>query len=229
MNLKHVEGRVVIKVDEESKNSFRFEDGTTIRLERNWNNLNKRETAAVNAWVISGEGIPEGVEILIHHNAIHDSYRIFNYTPLSGEEIASNWKYYAIPQDMCYLYREGEEWQPLPGFATALRVFVPYGGIIEGVPPKKLKNVLYITKGDYEGNVVHTLVACDYEIVCQGANGREQRVIRCLPNGDEKTGKEPEVIVVDHTLTERLKRGELYVGLTETDAKPLNLELCQTK
>lgn len=219
--LKHVENKIVIRVDPEGKNTHRFDDGTTIRLERQFNNLNRRETEPVNAWVVSGEGIPEGVEILIHPNAIHDSYRIFNYTPLSGEEIASNWKYYGISEDMCYLYREGEEWLPLKGFATALRVFEPYKGLIGNIPPKQLKNVLYVTKGAYEGQVVHTVVAADYQIVFQGTNGQESSIIRCRPNGDEKTQREPEVIAIDHVLTNLVKQGKLLVGITINDAKTL--------
>lgn len=219
--LKHVDNKVVIKIDPENKNFWTFSNGEKIRLERQYNNLNRRETEPVNAFVVSAEDIPEGAEILIHHNAIHDSYKIFNYTQLSGEEIASTWKYYSIPIEMCYLYREGEDWLPLKGFATALRVFEPYQGLIEGIPPKQLKNVLYITKGDYEGNVVHTLVACDYEIIFQGTNGKEQRVIRLLPNGDERLQKEPEVIMVYNNYTEKVKRGKLLVGLSISDAKPL--------
>ena len=64
--MRAVEGRVIISVDHEKKNSHTFEDGTTIRLERDWNNLNRRETQPVNAIVIDGEGIKDGAEILIH-------------------------------------------------------------------------------------------------------------------------------------------------------------------
>ena len=63
-----VEGRVVISVDLESKNSHTFSDGTKIRLEREYNNLNQRETKPVNAIVIDGEDIESGSQILIHPN-----------------------------------------------------------------------------------------------------------------------------------------------------------------
>ena len=65
--LKHVEGRIIVSVDHESKNSHKFADGTVIRLERDYNNLNRRQTQPTNAIVISGKDISKGSEILIHH------------------------------------------------------------------------------------------------------------------------------------------------------------------
>ena len=54
-----VEGKVVVSVDHEKKNSYTFENGVTIRMERDWNNLNRRETQPVNAIVIDGEGFQQ--------------------------------------------------------------------------------------------------------------------------------------------------------------------------
>ena len=64
--LKAVDGKVIISVDLEGKNSHTFSDGTKIRLERQYNNLNRRETHPVNAIVIDGEGVKSGSQILIH-------------------------------------------------------------------------------------------------------------------------------------------------------------------
>ena len=224
--LVHVEDRVVVRINLEAKNYHTFSNGLTIRRERQYNELNRRITQPVNAIVISGEGIPEGTEILIHQNAADDNYRIYNYEPLSGKETGSDWKYFSIPVDMCYLYREGNDWLPLKGWATALRVFKPYEGLIQNIEPTQLKDVLYITKGDYEGKVVHTITYVDFEIIFQGINGREDRRIRLRPNGNEKTKHEAEVIVINHDLTEKVKQGKLLVGLNTSDAKPLNETVC---
>lgn len=226
--LKHVDNKVVIRIDIENKNSHRFSDGTTIRIERQYNNLNRRETEPVNAWVVSAENIKEGSEILIHPNAVTESYRIYNYAPLSGEEIAGQWKYYGIPEEMCYLYREGERWLPLKGYVVGQRVFEPYKGIIEGIEPTQIKNVLYIETGELAGKVVQTLKACDYEIIFQGTNGQEQRIIRCRYFPNDPDNERQEVIAIRHDLTERVNDGSLYLGLNATNAKPHNEYLCQT-
>ena len=114
--LKWVQGKVIISVDLESKNSHTFSDGTKIRIERQWNNLNKRETHPVNATVISGEGIKSGSQILIHPNMTHDTYRVFDFAPLSGEIEQNDTKYYSIPSEQCYAWLDGDTWRPLKGF-----------------------------------------------------------------------------------------------------------------
>lgn len=224
--LKHVEDRVIVRVNAESKNTHTFSNGLVIRRERQYNELNRRITQPVNAIVVSAEYIPEGTEILIHQNGADDNYRIFNYEALSGSVTGSDWGYYSLPIDMCYLYREGNDWLPLKGWATALRVFKPYEGLIQNIEPTQLKDVLYITKGDYEGNVVHTITYVDFEIIFQGINGQEDRRIRLRPNGNEKTKHEAEVTVINHDLTEKVKQGKLFVGLNTSDAKPLKEYPC---
>jgi hypothetical protein len=219
--LTAIEGRVIVSIDIEKKNSHRFSNGTVIRLERNWNNLDRKSTQPVNAICISGEGIKPNSEILIHHNMCHDTYRIFNYRSLSGEETGSDIRYYSIPSEQCYAWRDGEEWKPLPNFSLALRVFKPYNGILTGIEPKLIKNVLYILDGEYKGMVCHTLRACDFEIRFQGTDGREHTLIRCRPNGNIKVQREPEVIGINHEYTKMVNNGELYVGINVSDAKPI--------
>ena len=217
--MKAVEGKVIISVDHESKNSYTFEGGLKIRLERNWNNLNKRETHPVNAIVIDGDGLKEGSEILIHPNMTHDSYKIHNYTNLSGEVEGSDIKYYSVPADQCYAWFD-EEWKPLKGFDFALRVFRPYDGVLEGIEPKLMPDILYATTGEFKGKIVHTLKSCDYEIIFQGRQGREERIIRFRHFPDEDHERE-EVIAVREDLTELLNKGKLLVGLTPTSAKTI--------
>jgi hypothetical protein len=224
MNLKHTHGRVVVSVALEFKNSHKFEDGTTIRLERQFNEFNKRITEPVNAIVVSADNIPVGAEILIAHNCTHDVNKVFDYENLSGELLATDTKYFSIPESDCFLWRMGgDKWQPIGIYETALRVFKPYEGPLEGVEPELIKNALFVTSGDYEGLVVRTLVACDYEIIFQNEHGREERIIRFRPDGDEEAQREPEAICVDHGLTEKVVEGELLVGLSIKDCKQLEL------
>lgn len=221
MSLKHVDKRIVIKVDLEAKNWHTFEDGTKIRRERDYEELNKRITQPVNATVISSEIIPIGCEVLIHHNCCHDVNKIFDYENLSGEAEASSVKYFSIPESDCYAWRDEDgELKPMKDFEFALRVFEPYKGVLEGIEPTLLKNVLYITTGNLKGFVVGVLKASDYEIVFQGLNGREERVIRIRHSEDEDFERE-EIIYVNHHLTEKVNNGELLVGLSATSCQPI--------
>ena len=218
--LRHVEGKIVVRADLQSKNQHTFANGTTIKLERGWNNLNYRDKSCVNAWVISAKGIPEGAEILTHHNALSETYQITNHGQLSGEEIGSSIRYYSIPEEQAFFWRViGGEWQPVGGFTPALRVFVPYTGIIQGVEPTKLKDTLYITAGPLKGNVVHTLKACDYEIIFQDFNNQENQLIRCRHY--ETDHEREEITCLNHELTKQVKSGKLFVGIDKATAKPL--------
>jgi hypothetical protein len=222
MNLKHTHGRVVVEVDLEKKNHHTFEHGETIRLERNFNNFNQREVMPVNAIVISAENIPTGAEVLIAHNCTHEVNRIYDYKNLSGEDQATDIKYFSIQETDCFLWRMNDgDWQPIGIYATALRVFKPYLGFLEGIEPEIVENVLYVTSGEYKGLVVRTLKACDYQIVFQESNGRESNIIRFRPNGDEEEKREPEAIAIEHDLTEKVANGELFIGLTIKDCQPL--------
>lgn len=216
-NLRHVPGRVIVKIDDKGKDFHTFQSGLKIRLERRFNNFNKRETHPVNAVVISGENIQAGSEILIHPNETHDSNRIFDY-----KENNSDIGYFSIKEEQCFAWHNGVEWQPMQGFDFAFRVYKPYTGMIAGIEPTVLKDYLWITSGKYKNNVVKTIVATDYEIVAQDKNGREVRLIRFRPMGDEKTKREEEAIAIMNDLTDKVNNGELYVGLNEATCKPLN-------
>jgi len=222
MGLKHTEGRVVVRVDREKKNYHTFADGTKIRVERQFDNFNRRETQPTNAIVVSAKGIPEGAEILVHPNAPEENNRIYDYTPLSGEEVASHVKYYSIPKDQCFAWRNENQWKPIPPFELALRVFKPYKGLLTGVEPTQLKDVLFVLTGDLKGKVVKTIKAADYEIVFQDSNGQEGRLIRFRPNCDEKTKREPEAIAILHSETNLVNGGKLLVGLSKSDCKTIN-------
>lgn len=218
--VKAVNGKVIISVDLESKNSHTFEDGTKIRLERQFNNLNRRETHPVNAFVIDGDGIKPGSQILIHPNCTHETNKIFNHSSLSGQLEGSNVKIFSVDEDKCYAWLDGEEWKPLKGFDFAFRVFIPYEGKLEGIEPTLIKDVLYVTTGELKGKVVHTLKACDYEIIFQGTKGREERIIRFRHFPDQDHERE-EVIAIDDYLTQKVKNKKLLIGLSPANAKTI--------
>ena len=215
-------GRVIIKIDLESKNSHTFADGTKIRLERQYDNFNMRYVKPVNAEVVNAKNIPEGAEILIHHNATHDTYRLFNYLPPT-QDASTSLKYYSIPESECFFWREkvGDEWKTLDNFITALRIYEPYNGKFEGIEPKLLKNKLYATSGEYANKVVDVLNASDYEVVFQGDDGIERSLIR-LRHFENQENEREEIVAIDHSLTEKVKSGILLVGYNKSNAKKLN-------
>jgi hypothetical protein len=221
MKLKAPANRVIIKVDLESKNSHTFKDGTKIKLERVYDNFNMRYVKPVNAEVVSAKDIPTGSEILIHHNATHDTYKIFNYQRPTAEA-SSDMQYFSIPIEECFMWRneKGSTWNALNNFITGLRVFEPYNGILEGIEPTLIKNKIYVTSGELEGNVVGTVISSDYEIIYQDDDGTEGKIIRLryYPEGNDRN----EVISIEHEMTNKVKNGELLVGYNISDAKKLN-------
>jgi hypothetical protein len=221
MKLIAPSNRVIVKVDLESKNSHTFKDGTKIRLERVYDNFNMRYVKPVNAIVVNAKNIPEGSEILIHHNSTHDTYRIFNYKSFT-EDASSDIKYYSIPMEECFLWRKKskDSWKPLNNFITALRIFQPYTGFLEGITPSVIKDKLYITSGELKGNVCEVLKATDYQIIFQGDDGVEESIIRLRHFEDGYNDRE-EVIAINHELTDMVITGQLLVGITPADATKL--------
>ena len=221
MELKAPANRVIIKVDLESKNSHTFKDGTKIKLERQYDNFNMRYVKPVNAEVVNAKDIPEGAEILIHHNSTHDTYKIFNYQKPTAEA-SSDVQYFSIPIEECFMWRSEKcsTWNPLNNFITGLRIFEPYTGFLQGIEPSLIKNKLYITSGELSGNVVGTVISSDYEIIYQNDDGTEGKIIRLryYPEGNDRN----EVISIEHEMTDKVKKGELLVGYSISDAKKLN-------
>lgn len=222
-NLNHVHDRVVVKVDMDSKNSYQFSNGVQIRLERKFNEFNRRITEPINCIIISGEGLLKGGEMLVDHNAFHESNRINDYKNSFENDESDKVRYFSVPIYECYAWRKPSgEWMPMPTFEFGLRVFKPYGGLIQGMPPTQLKDTLYVTTGELKGNVVKTVVAADYCIIFQGDNGREDYLIRFRPDGDDSQKMEPEAIAILHDETDKVISGEYLVGYSETDCKPIS-------
>ena len=225
MKLKAPSNRVIIKVDLESKNSHTFKDGTKIKLERVYDNFNMRYVKPVNAEVVDAKDIPTGAEILIHHNATHDTYKIFNYQRPTTEA-SSDIQYFSIPIEECFMWREGKGsiWNALNNFVTALRIFKPYKGMLQGIEPELMNNKLYITSGELKGRAVNTVISSDYEIIYQNDDGTEGRIIRLryFPDGNDRN----EIIAINDNMTELIKNGELLVGYNKSDAKQLKEVEC---
>jgi hypothetical protein len=220
MKLKAPSNRVIIKVDLESKNSHTFKDGTKIKLERVYDNFNMRYVKPVNAEVVDAKDIPAGAEILIHHNATHDTYKIFNYQRPTTEA-SSDIQYFSIPIEECFMWREGKGsiWNALNNFVTALRIFKPYKGMLQGIEPEVMNNKLYITSGELKGRAVNTVISSDYEIIYQNDDGTEGRIIRLryFPDGNDRN----EIIAINDNMTELVENGDLWVGYSKSDAKQL--------
>lgn len=222
-NLVHVEDRIVVKVDMKGKDSHTFESGLTIRRERNFNNFNRRETQPVNAIVISGEGIPKNAEILVDHNAFHETNRVNDYKNRFEKEDSDRVRYFSLPRYECYAWRLGAGgWTPIYPFEFGLMVFEPYRGVLQGIEPKVVKDTLYVLSGELKGSVVKTLKGCNYIIVYQDLNGRENYLLTFRPFGDTKRKMEEEAVAILHDETKKVKNGELLVGFSVSDAKPLN-------
>ncbi len=193
--LKHVQGRAIIRVNVESKNTTTFAGGLTIRRERRFNNFNFREVNPSNGFIISAENMAKGAEVLFDYTAAHDSNKIFDYKTNSNDVV-----YYSIKEEECYAWRMGkDEWKPTPNYEFGLRVYKPYIGHLVGIQPTFLKDTLYLTTGELRGKVVLTLKGCDYQI----------RINR----------SRDEIVCVSHILTSKLNNGELLVGLSPNDAK----------
>lgn len=225
MKLKAPSNRVIIKVDLESKNSHTFKDGTKIKLERVYDNFNMRYVKPVNAEVVDAKDIPAGAEILIHHNATHDTYKIFNYQRPTTEA-SSDIQYFSIPIEECFMWRKGKGsiWNALNNFVTALRIFKPYNGMLQGIEPEVMNNKLYITSGELKGRAVNTVISSDYEIIYQNDDGTEGRIIRLryYPDGNDRN----EIIAINDNMTELIENGDLLVGYNKSDAKQLKEVEC---
>lgn len=223
-NLVHVEGRIVVKLDIKNKDSHAFESGLTIRRERKYNEFNRRITEPVNCEVISGEGIPKGSELLVDHNAFHETNRINDYKNSFEYEESDRVRYFSIPYYEAFCWRVGgEDWHPLPPFEFALRVFEPYKGILEGIEPTKIKDTLYVLTGELKDKVVKTVIGSDYEIIYQELTGREGHLICFRPFGEQKRNMEEEAIAILWDKTEQVNNGELLIGFSISDAKPLQI------
>jgi hypothetical protein len=207
MKLIAPKDKIIVEVDLESKNSHTFQDGTKIRLERGYDNFNGRYTNPVNGVLVDGMGLKPSTPVVMHHNSVHDTNKLF---AIRNKPLCAT---YSVSVEECYLYFE-DKWKPFPQFSIALRLFEPYKGPIQGIQPTLIKNKLYITHGDYAGNVMAVLKSSDYEVIFQDQDGRENRVIRVRNSGERN-----EMIAIDHDATKKVMEYKLLVGLASNSAK----------
>lgn len=223
INVEPTYNRIIVSIDAKYKERTSF-NGTTLNLKRNVNNFDKKYTAPTNAIVISHSELPVGAELLCHHNTHHDTYRIFNYEQISGDNISNETQVYSIPETEVYAWRKGNnEWQPMKGFEFSLRIFKPYTGFLTGIKPTLQKQKLFITTGEYKNTAIICARASDYEIVYNDENGKEQRLIR-LRHFQEPNNIREEILGIDKQATRQILNNELLIGLNEFDAKTLNYE-----
>lgn len=215
--------RIFVECDLQYKNSHSFVTGEKIALQRQFDNFDRKYTQPVNGTVIDANRIPKGAEVLLHHNACHDTYRIFDYKELGADSISDTSKYFSVPEDQCYAWRIGNgNWNPAPGFELGLRLFNPYTGFLSGMLPTQIKNKLLITSGELCGKVVLTKGNCDYNIIFQDKTGREGNLIR-LRHFPEPDNIREEIVGIDYTATEKVQNGEYLVGISPQDAKQINV------
>lgn len=221
-NLKHVEGRIVVKVDMKAKNHHKFANGLVIKRERQFNEFNRRITEPTNCIVISAQNIEKNAEILVEHNALHETNRINSYKNKFENADSDRVRYYSISTFEALAWRiEGGKWNPVEGFEFGLRIFKPYEGLMSGIPPIQIKDTLWVTSGKYKDNAIRTLVGCDYELIFNESFGIEGSLIAFRPEGDTKRNLEAEAVAIMHEITDNIKSGKYLVGYTVIDAKPL--------
>lgn len=241
--IEHTSKRIVVKVDTESKNTYRFGNGQILLMFPNTNQLDRRYTQPVNGIVVSAEDIPVGAEVLLEHNSCHPTNEIVEL-----KDDNPDIKYYSVPELEVYVWRFIENvrypkewlremasqsfksWHPTKYYAIAERVYEPYTGVFHGIKPSVIKNTLLIKTGELKGKIVHTVKNGQYEIIYQDTNGQpnETLVTFHVENEDELSdlilNAKQEVTAINHALTERYLNGELLTGLTPDNCKPLQIE-----
>jgi hypothetical protein len=207
--------RIFISVDMDYKNHTMI-GSEQINLKRDSDNFDKKYVRPINGTVIDAENIPKGAEVLLHHNATHETYMLFDYKELGGNYIQNTIRYFSIPESECYAWRLNGEWHPCNGFEFGLRVFKPHPNYFLDLLPVLVKNKLYITSGELKDKIVITKTASDYEMVFQEKNGKEAKLIR-VRHFDEPENIREEIIAVDNEAAEQFKNGNLLIGYSPTN------------
>jgi hypothetical protein len=187
--LKHADKRIVVKVDTDSKNNYMFDNGIILRLFPKTSQFDGRFFQPTNGIVISADDIPENAEVLLEHNATHETNCI-----VEMKDENPNIKYYSVPEMQCYVWRKMEyidyvrhgykcgggmmgAWQPTRYYEIGERVYKPYKGVMQNVKPELIKNTLLIKTGKYKNKIVHTLKDSGYIIIYQDTNGKPNQIL----------------------------------------------------
>ena len=87
MPLKAAQGRILLKVDPDFKNNYSLTKDVTIRLERNVENLNHRETMPVQGICMEDRpNVSREAMVIVNHNSFHPSNQVFDYDGLTNIE-----------------------------------------------------------------------------------------------------------------------------------------------
>lgn len=213
MMLKAPSRNVLIKIQLDNKEIYIFDNGNQLVISKGFD-FNRRKDSPSFAKVVDGDNIPKGAVCLIHHNASHDSFKVFGVKDDEGKTINN---LFSVAEDMVYMYKEeGKDWMPYKDFLITYRIFKPYLGILTGIEPEQVKQRLYIRKGnipnyEVDGKVLFVTPFSDYECIFH-ENGKETSVIRT---------RSREVLGIDLDLTRRVLKGEYLIGNNLQTAKIL--------
>ncbi|MEO9210788.1 MAG: hypothetical protein ABI208_06805 [Ginsengibacter sp.] len=207
------ERNIVVKIDLENKEKYKFASGIEIILVKGFN-FNRREDSPSIGTIIDGDNLPHGALCLVHHNSTHDTFKIPNVIDEKGHLLED---LYSISTDMVFCFKEeGKNWQPTKEFLITLRLYREYTGVLLGIEPKQIPQMLYVVCGkvgdkDLSGKVVITSKFSDYEVIFN-ENGRETSLVRTRVR---------EVMGINTELTKEVKDGKILIGNNLETAKHL--------
>lgn len=217
--MKHVGNNVIIKMDVLQKTKYSLAKDVVIEIIRNFN-FNQREDRASFGYIVDGEGLTKGAEVLCHYLALEPNYLIESETILTDKEKREGFRVMSIPVDMCFAVNEGKGWVPCKDFLITQRIFLPYNGKMVGVEHQLVKNRMFVIAGfdeegeiDLSGKCVVTLENADYEVIWHNKENKEERLIRTRGR---------EITAIDEGLTKKLQNGKYLVGLNANTCSALN-------
>jgi hypothetical protein len=232
MNLLPLNNRIVIKVDTDYRTRYKLTDTIELQMVRNVEQFDERMKNPVNATVIAGRGLTEGMELLLSHHSVHEVNRLTD-TGLDSLD-TPNIKYYSVPEGDVYMYRDAYNpedvcngWRAyssleydsesdqfvMTDILIVKKVFRPKSTGLIWLPPVEIENKLFVVRGNrYEGKVLMTAQYCYYTIYYQEVTGKQCHISRMKDTHWEVEG-------IANDLTAGVVSGELLIGDTPEDAK----------
>jgi len=211
MNILAMPNRVLVKVPMDLKEFYQLADDVKLFWPRWINNFDGREDNPVNGVVVNGEGLEEGVEVLLEHNATHESNEIFD----SDYPLEPNFKLFsvAVTEVLLWRYKYDKEdklkgWQLYRNVMIVSNLFIHRKSIII-LEPEQIKNRVFVLRGQYENKALIVAKAVAYTIVYQEANGRDAQITIMK---DTESIDVPVILGVDEGLTEKVLCGEVSMA-----------------
>lgn len=219
--MKAINGKILVKIDILQKEKYALTKDTTIYIARGFN-FNLREDRATMGYVVDGNGMKEGVPVLVHYLSTEPSYAVDNEDILTENEKRDGFKIRNVPQDMVFCWFDGKNWQPCKDFLITKRIFKEYKGRLVGIDHQIVKRRLYVVSGvdewdgevtDLSGKVCVVTENSDVELIFHDENHKEGRVIRTMHR---------EIEAIDNKLTNEVKNGKYLIGLSANNCSTLN-------